>query len=30
MRRAVEQLGWSSELSGEQTIEDLKFANYIK
>jgi hypothetical protein len=30
MRRAIEQLGWNKELSGEQTIEDLKFANYIK
>jgi uncharacterized protein len=30
MRRAVEKLGWNKELSGEQTIEDLKFANYIK
>jgi hypothetical protein len=30
MRKAVEKLGWNKELSGEQTIEDLKFANYIK
>jgi uncharacterized protein len=30
MRRAVEKLGWNKELAGEQTIEDLKFANYIK
>jgi uncharacterized protein len=30
MRRAVEKLGWNKELTGEQTIEDLKFANYIK
>jgi uncharacterized protein len=29
MRKAVEQLGWNKELKGEQTIEDLKFANYI-
>src|ERR1700683_902163 len=30
MRRAIERLGWNNELGGEQTIEDLKFANYIK
>jgi uncharacterized protein len=30
MRQAVERLGWNKELTGEQTIEDLKFANYIK
>jgi uncharacterized protein len=30
MRKGVEQLGWNKELHGEQTIEDLKFANYIK
>jgi uncharacterized protein len=30
MRKAVERLGWNKELQGNQTIEDLKFANYIK
>jgi uncharacterized protein len=30
MRKGIEQLGWNKELHGEQTIEDLKFANYIK
>jgi uncharacterized protein len=30
MRKAVEHLGWNKELQGEQTIEDLKFANYVK
>jgi uncharacterized protein len=30
MRREIEKLGWNKELSGPQTIEDLKFANYIK
>jgi uncharacterized protein len=30
MRKGIEQLGWNSELKGEQSIEDLKFANYVK
>jgi hypothetical protein len=30
MRKAVEQIGWNKELRGGQTIDDLKFANYIK
>jgi uncharacterized protein len=30
MRRGIEKLAWNKELTGRQTVEDLKFANYIK
>jgi uncharacterized protein len=30
MRKAVGQAGWNKELGYEQTLEDLKFANYVK
>jgi uncharacterized protein len=30
MRKAVGQAGWNKELGHEQTLEDLKFANYVK
>jgi uncharacterized protein len=30
MRKAVGQAGWNKELGHEQTIDDLKFANYVK
>jgi uncharacterized protein len=30
MRKAVGQVGWNKELGHEQTLDDLKFANYVK
>ena len=30
MRNAFGKLGWNKELTGDQTIDDLKYANYIK
>ena len=30
MREAFGKLGWNKELTGEQTIDDLKFNNYVK
>src|SRR5271169_3011291 len=30
MRNAFGKLGWNKELTGDQTLDDLKYANYIK